>query len=109
MMDGKYYTYKSIPNYTGTYMTLGDIVLGADEPELRKTITEDFYIKDSDREKWERFKGAKKEPRTNKKTGISYMYSEGAMAFPDALDKPSRTLITSEGTKSANRCTHVIA
>lgn len=108
MMDGKYYTYKSIPNYTGTYMTLGDIVLGADEPELRKTITEDFYIKDSDREKWERFKGAKKEPRTNKKTGISYMYSEGAMAFPDALDKPSRTLITSEGTKSANRCTHVI-
>lgn len=108
MMDGKYYTYKSIPNYTGKYMTLGDIVIGADEPELRKTITEDFYIKDSDREKWERFKGAKKEPRTNKKTGISYMYSEGAMAFPDALDKPSRTLITSEGTKSANRCTHVI-
>ena len=108
MMDGKYYTYKSIPNYTGKYMTLGDIVLGADEPELRKTITEDFYIKDSDKEKWERFKGAKKEPRTNKKTGISYLYSEGAMAFPDALDKPSRTLITSEGTKSANRCTHVI-
>lgn len=108
MMDGKYYTYKSIPNYTGKYTTLGDIVLGADEPELRKTITEDFYIKDSDREKWKRFKDAKKEPRTNKKTGISYMYSEGAMAFPDALDKPSRTLITSEGTKSANRCTHVI-
>ena len=30
------------------------------------------------------------------------------MAFPDPLDQPSRTLITSEGTKSANRCTHVI-
>lgn len=108
MIDGAYYTYKSAPNYTGTYTTLGDIVLGADEPELRKTITEDFYIKDSDIEKWKRFKGAKKEPRTNKKTGISYMYSEGAMAFPDSLSQPSRTLITSEGTKSANRCTHVI-
>ena len=36
------------------------------------------------------------------------MYSEGAMSFPDPLDKPSRTIITSEMTKSANRFTHII-
>lgn len=37
------------------------------------------------------------------------MYSEGGMAFPDPLDKPSRTIITSEGNKSANRFSHVIS
>ena len=54
------------------------------------------------------FKDEKKEPRVNKKTGITYMYTEGSMSFPDKLDQPSRTLITSEGSKSPNRCTHVI-
>ena len=108
MMNDEYFTFKSIPNYTGSYTTLGDIVLGEDEPELRETITENFYIRDEDVAKWEYQKGSKKEPRTNKKTGITYMYSEGGMAFPDALTSPSRTIITNEGTKSANRFTHVI-
>lgn len=108
MIDGRYYTYKTIPEYSGPFTTLGDIVLGADEPRLRQTITEDFYIKDEDIAKWQYQKGSKKEPRTNKKTGITYMYSEGGMAFPDSLDMPSRTIITNEGTKSANRFTHVI-
>lgn len=108
MIDGQYYTYKSTPDYTGQYMTLGDIIIGANEEELRKTITEEFYLSDAEVSKWEYHKGNKREPRTNKKTGITYLYSEGAMAFPDPLDQPSRTLITSEGTKSANRCTHVI-
>ncbi|WP_346297810.1 DNA cytosine methyltransferase [Alistipes sp.] len=30
------------------------------------------------------------------------------MAFPDALDKPSRTIITSEGGATASRFKHVI-
>ena len=30
------------------------------------------------------------------------------MDFPDPLDKPSRTIITSEGGKSPSRTTHVI-
>ena len=108
MIDGKYYTCKTIPEYSGPYMTLGDVVLGSDEPQLRETITENFYIKEEDVAKWQYQKGSKKEPRTNKKTGITYMYSEGGMAFPDSLDMPSRTIITNEGTKSANRFTHVI-
>ena len=39
---------------------------------------------------------------------IAYRYQEGAMAFPDPLNKPSRTIITSEGGSSVSRFKHVI-
>lgn len=39
---------------------------------------------------------------------IAYRYQEGGMAFPDPLDKPSRTIITSEGGPSVSRFKHVI-
>jgi len=39
---------------------------------------------------------------------IAYRYQEGAMAFPDPLNKPSRTIITSEGGGSVSRFKHVI-
>ena len=35
-------------------------------------------------------------------------YIEGGMAFPDPLDKPSRTIITSEGGVTPSRFKHVI-
>ena len=50
-------------------------------------------------------KGAKKIERTSK-TGYSYWFSEGPIAFPDPLDRPGRTMLTSEG--SLNRSTHII-
>ena len=50
-------------------------------------------------------KGAKKEKRVNGE-GFVYYYSEGQINFPDSLDKPARTMLTSEGT--VNRSTHVI-
>ena len=62
---------------------------------------------DAQVERWKYFKGAKREPRT-KKNGIQYIYAEGGMEFPDSIDKPSRTIITSEGGKSPDRCRHVI-
>lgn len=108
MIDGTYITYKSEPNYQGYHATLADIVLSENDGELRESIIEDFYISDEDIERWQYQKGGKKLPRTNKQTGITYMYSEGSMAFPDPLDKPSRTIITSEGNKSPNRFSHVI-
>ena len=55
--------------------------------------------------KWEYLKGAKKIQRVSK-TGHSYTFSEGAIAFPDSIDKPARTILTSES--SVNRSTHVI-
>jgi DNA (cytosine-5)-methyltransferase 1 len=39
---------------------------------------------------------------------IAYRYQEGSMTFPDPLDKPSRTIITSEGGPSVSRFKHVI-
>jgi len=38
----------------------------------------------------------------------SYNYDEGAIAFPDLIDKPSRTVVTSEIGKSASRMRHLI-
>lgn len=55
--------------------------------------------------KWVYLKGAKKEPRV-KPNGEAYYYTEGAMSFPDQLDSPARTMLTSES--SVNRSTHVV-
>jgi len=38
----------------------------------------------------------------------AYHFNEGAMAFPDRLDAPARTAITSEGGAGASRTTHVV-
>ena len=64
-----------------------------------------FDISPKDMVKWDFMKGSKKVERTSKE-GFSYVFSEGAIAFPDPLDKPARTMLTSEGKK--NRSTHVI-
>lgn len=56
-------------------------------------------------EKWQYLKGSKRIERTSK-NGHSYIFSEGQIAFPDPIDKPARTMLTSES--SLNRSTHVI-
>lgn len=71
---------------------------------LAKNVAEDYYLGEK-LEKWEYLKGAKKIERTSK-TGHSYIFSEGAIAFPDSIDAPARTMLTSES--SLNRSTHVI-
>ena len=67
-------------------------------------VSEEFYLGEN-LEKWKFLKGAKKLLRTSK-TGHQYNYAEGAIAFPDSLDSPARTMLTSEA--SVNRSTHVI-
>jgi len=64
-----------------------------------------FFIKGASEEKWKYLKGAKKIPRY-KPNGEPYFYSEGTMDFPDSLDKPARTMLTSES--SINRSSHII-
>lgn len=63
------------------------------------------YCYDVDYEKFKYLKGSKHFERVSS-TGHKYIYSEGAIAFPDLLDKPGRTMLTSEGT--VNRCSHYI-
>lgn len=65
----------------------------------------EYFLTDIQREKFEILRGSKKILRT-KPNGETYYYSEGSMAFPDSLDLPGRTMLTSEA--SINRSTHVI-
>ena len=46
--------------------------------------------------------------RTIRYSRNEYYYSEGSMAFPDATDKPSRTILTGEGGSGPSRFKHVI-
>ena len=57
--------------------------------------------------KWTYLKGAKRKEKTTK-DGFTFTWSEGAIAFPDSINKPSRTIITSEGGLSPARIKHVI-
>jgi len=100
MINGLVTTIKTQPNYDGNFTILKDLIQNGE-------VTEEFYIDKNDLDKWKYLKGPKKEMRTNAQ-GFEYNYSEGGMIFPDPLDKPSRTIITGEGGKSASRFKHVI-
>lgn len=89
------------PVYEGPTTTLGGIVV--DE----RFVPEEFFIPQDEVARWEYEKGAKKIERTSKE-GFKYVFSEGGMAFPDSLDKPSRTIITGEGGAAASRFKHVV-
>lgn len=65
----------------------------------------DYVVEDEKLKKWEYLKGSKRIKRTNKQ-GHEYYYSEGAMSFPEDLNSPARTMLTSEGT--VNRSSHII-
>lgn len=102
MANRNVFTIQSTPNYSGPFVTLGDILVPESE------VPEEFFIQDSEIVKWQAAKGGKTEKRVNKTTGFEYKYSEGAMAFPDGIDKPSRTIITGEGGAAPSRFKHVI-
>lgn len=96
MSEGKIYTEKTQPYYQGDYRTLGDVLEG--------DVDERFYL-NGELDDWKKLKGSKKIERVSK-TGHKYTFSEGAIAFPDPIDRPARTMLTSEATK--NRSTHII-
>ncbi len=100
MIDGRITTIKTSPDYDGKSIVLGDLIQNGE-------VTDDFYINDEELDKWIYLKGSKKEIRKNSQ-GFEYHYSEGGMIFPDPLDRPSRTIITGEGGRSASRFKHVI-
>lgn len=71
----------------------------------KEKVDEKYFLSDSKIEKFKQLKGSKKIPRV-KPNGESYIYSEGTMSFPDNLDVPARTMLTSES--GVSRTTHVI-
>lgn len=101
MQNGRVMTYRVEPVYDGEYRTIGDILVPASE------VPEEFFITGDSLKTWEYLKGGKREARTAK-NGLEYIYSEGPVAFPDPADKPSRTILTSEGGRGASRTKHVV-
>jgi DNA (cytosine-5)-methyltransferase 1 len=102
MMNRVVYTCQTKPDYNGEFVTLGDVLV----PEI--DVPDAFFIPDGQLDGWKYAKGGKSEKRVNKASGYEYNYSEGAMAFPDSLDKPSRTIITGEGGAAVSRFKHVV-
>lgn len=101
MQNRMVYSVDANPVYDGTRMTLGGILV--DE----SFVPEEFFISEDELPKWIYEKGAKKIERVSKE-GYRYTFSEGGMAFPDALNRPSRTIITGEGGSAASRFKHVV-
>ncbi|NVN17107.1 DNA (cytosine-5-)-methyltransferase [Muricauda sp. HICW] len=99
-IDGKVSTLKTVPAYSGKRTVLSNVL-------KKGPVPSEYYIDGNDLPKWEYLKGAKKEIRKTS-TGFEYNYSEGSMVFPDALNQPSRTIITGEGGKSPSRFKHVV-
>lgn len=120
MKDGIIYTVKTIPNYHGNQITLGDIMDNGDVDEKYFIPEEKLYYTHPDvthsdetierltkeqRQTWQYVKGAKKLPR-KAANGHEYIFSEGPITMIDSYDKPARTMLTSEGGFS--RTTHIV-
>ncbi|NTW30232.1 MAG: DNA (cytosine-5-)-methyltransferase [Candidatus Moranbacteria bacterium] len=104
MIDGIVYTMKVVPKSDPKRkpILLGDVI-----EKNEKKVPDTFFIGSDELKEWEYLKGGKREPRKTK-SGHTYHYSEGPMVFPDPLEKPSRTIVTGEGGRSASRFKHVI-
>ena len=66
-----------------------------------------FFIDSSTLPRRTCLKGAKTIDRVSASVH-SYVYQEGAVAFPDPLDRPSRTVITGEGGAAPSRTKHAV-
>lgn len=95
MINKHIYTCETIPVYEEP-ITIKQIICS--------DVDKKYYLGEN-LEKWKYLKGSKKIERVSK-TGHKYTFSEGPIAFPDSIDKPARTMLTSES--SLNRSTHVI-
>lgn len=96
MIDGEVFSVEIVPEFIKP-KTLESII-------IKDGVDSKYFINDK-YDKFEYLKGAKKIPRV-KPNGEKYFYSEGSMSFPDPLNRPARTMLTSEGT--TNRSTHVV-
>lgn len=97
MHNGIITTYKVEADCNET-TTLGEII-------EKDEVDSKYFLLDEKLEKWKYLKGSKRIERT-KPNGEKYFFAEGNVAFPDKLDVPARTMLTSEST--TNRSSHVV-
>ena len=95
--------------HNGDILTLETLPVIEPHTPLKQILEYDkqekYYLSKEQIEKHMYLKGAKKVPR-KKPNGEEYFYSEGSMEFPDDINKPGRTMLTSEGT--INRSSHIV-
>jgi len=97
MINAHILTVKQAPLFNGNSKKLRDV--------LESNVDETYYLTDAQYAKAKIEKGSKSKERI-KKDGFVYNFSEGAIPFPEPLDAPSRTMLTSEGKVS--RTSHII-
>lgn len=97
MMNGRIYSIDVEPQWIAS-TPLRDVL-------ERTAVDEHYFLRDKDMPQWIYAKGAKHEKR-RRRDGSSYYFSEGSVQFPEALEKPSRTMLTSES--QVGRSTHVV-
>lgn len=97
MINGEIYSAKLEPKC--------DVIYPLKKIRETKEIDERYFLSYERIDKFRMLKGSKRIPR-KKPNGEDYIYSEGAMPFPDNLEAPARTMLTSESGTS--RMTHVI-
>ena len=100
--DGKAFTAKVAAKSRRKRYTLGDALVDSAQ------VPKEYWVDHSRLAEWKFLNGAKSIERTNKQSGFTYKYSEGSMAFPDSLEKPSRTILTAEGGSTPSRFKHII-
>jgi len=98
MRDGEVFSVHTNPVQKKS-TTLGEIILNDAE------VDEKYYLTEEQEKKFAYMRGPKRIERTSS-TGHKYYFSEGGMSPTDSLNKPGRTMLTSEG--SLNRSTHII-
>ena len=101
MWRRKVWTRQVEPDFDGKLHTLGEIVVPDED------VPESFFIPKGQIPQWEYLKGAKREAR-RAANGHEYFYTEGGVAFPEPLDRPSRTILTGEGGSTPSRFKHVV-
>lgn len=103
MKDGEIYS----RDYSSAWEPENDRAAKTLRSILMENIDEKYFVNDeSEIDRWRFMKGPKKLLRKKRGTDFEYLYSEGGIPFPDILDSPSRTMLTSEG--SMNRSSHLI-
>lgn len=101
MINREVWSVQVEPAYEGSQTLLKDIL------QKESEVPKEYFLDEKELDKWIYLKGSKKEPR-KKSNGEIFYYTEGPLPFPDPLDRPARTIITSEGGKTASRFKHVI-
>lgn len=97
MVDGNVYMADYLP-IDMKPRKLSTIILPNEKNEL-------LYLTKEQQMKFEELKSGFRKIKISK-SGHKYPYGMGAIAFPDSLDKPARTMVTSEHTIS--RMSHVV-